>query len=145
MDPRDLNLTCDEDGGYTQVDGTWHESLGELLQVGLLNFCACGDPETNLYYIMRGLELLAGRFLIPGNEWDRWRRMESEHFKSREAAAFFYYWLDSEDLTEHGSVLPGWLSPTGEQLLSNLREWFQKWRWTNVAEAIKQRGMLPND
>lgn len=107
-----------DEGGYPDVT--------ELLQSGMLKFCACGRPEENLTYILGGLELIAEErpddidhsMWFVGHE-ERARK----HFGNQEAEYFFYYWADSEGYIEHGGGVPGWLTHEGENLLALLREW----------------------
>lgn len=98
-----------------------------LIQVGLLGFCGCGDPDGNLLYVLRGLQLLHERYTTENvtleSSTDNMLRQHLHH-GNEQSTRFFHYWLDKEELTEHGSVLPGWLTPKGEELLGLLQEWY---------------------
>ena len=111
--------------GYSYKD-CWHDDAESLIQVGILGFCGCGDPEGNLRYVLGGLRLIdeqcpeseAHGMWYPGHA-DRVRT----YFVSAAAADFFYYWCDEKGLTEHGVGIPGWLTDEGHELLSLLEEW----------------------
>ena len=121
-------------GGYTDPDGCcWSEDATSLLQCGIIRMCGCGDPESNLRYIQRGLEIVAIRadcFVNGHIDWNAltlsatdMRARENSHFCSDVAKDFFYYWADKEGYTEHGTALPGWLTDKGKHLLDLLQEW----------------------
>lgn len=117
------------DGRYL-YEGCSYEDILDLLQVGILGFCACGNPDDNLVYVLGALELISEdrpNFGASMDEWSKWsaahKARELSHFGSEEAASFFYYWADKEGLTEHGGSIPGWLDESGVELLANLREW----------------------
>jgi hypothetical protein len=114
-----------ERGGYKDSNDCWHEDTTDLIQNGILGFCACGGPEENLAYILGGLELIDERHEAEAAGWD-WKAWEAkcvQHFGNIEAAYFFWYWADKERLTEHGGSVPGWLDERGHHLLGLLREW----------------------
>lgn len=119
-----------EGGGY-EYEGAYYEEVEDLLQVGIFGFCACGTAETNLYYILGGLELIADRGPDPFKDrpaWDAWyadyTAREKAHYGTEGARWFFKYWADKENLTEHGSnVSSAWLDEKGHQWLELLREW----------------------
>lgn len=114
-----------------EYEGCRYETSLELIQCGILEFCACGMPEENLRYILRGLELIAEQ---PPKEYEEskdqffawWKAhdaREMEHYKTEAGKFFFYYWADKEDYVEHGGVVPGWLTEKGQCLLDLLREY----------------------
>jgi hypothetical protein len=111
--------------GYI-YDECHYEDAGELIHIGILEFCGCGNSTDNLRYIMRGLELIAEKCLDMGN-WNAWydehKKRVDNHFSVDEAAYFFWYWADQEGLTDHGGAVPGWLTGKGKDVLSMLREW----------------------
>ena len=121
-------------GGYV-YNNTEHDTAVSLLQVGVLGFCGCGLPESNLLYVLGGLELIDESEPAGFDAFSDWikghRRRELRHFRSLEAAYFFYYWADKEGLSEHGVGMPGWLTDEGANLMAMLREW----RAANVGEA----------
>ena len=93
-------------GGYVDEDDCYYDGAVEFVQCCMLGFCGCGDPVSNLKYVLSMLELVArrGRGAETAADW------------------FFYYWLDANGYTEHGSSLPGWLTPSGRDLIGVLRE-----------------------
>ena len=126
-----------EDVGYTDEDGCYYENAVEFIQMGLFEFCECGNPEENLMYIRDALELIDYRVRAledinsyNSKEWDVCctliEQKEIEVFGSESAAQFMYYWLHHEGLTEHGCSIPGWLTDKGKTLLADLNEMFPK-------------------
>ena len=103
------------------------EQIGEVQEV--FGFCACGSPKNNVKYICRGLELIQeiqGKGPHEVKDWstfyDEWRSKCNTHFGNRFAADFFFYWADKNELTEHGSCIPGWLTAKGSELLTHVNE-----------------------
>ena len=101
------------EGGYLDPGGCWCGNAERLIHVGLLGFCGCYDPESNLEYVLAQLEA------IEEYRWKVWPGKDS----LPAATYFFWYWCEKEDLTEHGGTVPGWLTGKGEELLGLLREW----------------------
>lgn len=103
------------------------EYCTDVLQMGVLGFCGCGNPETSLLYIMQGLELITAVSPEDPVAWEIWRKAHREvltsFFGTVGAEYFFFYWCDKEGLTEHGSGMPGWLTADGKKLLNLLQEW----------------------
>ena len=112
--------------GYITEDGCYYETLADCIQIGLLDFCGCGDPDENLRYIQAGLQHILNR----GEAIDRCSSYEDvreacreldkagkELFGNDDAECFFYYWADSNGLTDHGTSIPGWITQEGEELL----------------------------
>ena len=116
-------------GGYIDDAGVHHGDATDLIQVGLLGFCDCGDPKKNLQHVLRGLALIDERGPTGGHSaWDSWyqehKARERDVFASDTTALFFYYWATSRDFSEHGgNVLASWLTEDGRRLLGMLREW----------------------
>jgi len=115
------------DGGY-RFGGGHYDTATDLIQTGMLKFCACGAPEQNLLYVLGGLELIdedrPDGTLAEFHKWcKKWEKRRQVHFGSEAAADFFFYWADSQELTEHGSSVPGWLTNKGKELMTLLREW----------------------
>ncbi len=102
-------------------------ALDDHIQAYYLEMCCCGDPEANLSYI-HGALLIVNMNVEKDEEWgDFFERRKAQityHFKTQLAENFMWYWLDSEDLIEHGSILPGWLTEKGLNLLA----WLEKAR-----------------
>lgn len=126
-----LSAYAVHDGGYIDDAGIHHADATDLIQVGLLNFCNCGDAPTNLRYVLRGLALIDehGPDESHGRStWDAWyqkhKAQERDLFGADAAALFFYYWATARDFAEHGgNVAASWLTEDGHRLLSLLREW----------------------
>lgn len=99
------------------------EYVADRFQVDALGFCGCGDPVSNLRYVLGGLRLLDDlRRKVWAKEEtyaDWWARCQA-HFGNERATYFFWYWLDKEHLSEHGGAVPGWLTESGERLLNEL-------------------------
>ena len=112
--------------GY-EYESCFYPTATDLLQTGFLGFCGCGSPEENLLYIFEGLKLINDHY---GNSDDcrdsfelyqKWNSLMKIYLE--QSKYFFYYWLDKEGLIEHGSALPGWLTPKGHDFLDLLNEW----------------------
>lgn len=123
-------MTLDDykkDDGY-EYDGCFYQNADDLLQTGMFGFCGCGRPSENLLYVLGGLELIDEPSPNGTREqfnawWTGYHERVLKHFGSDEAAYFFYYWADKEELTEHGGGVPGWLGEKGRNILMMLREW----------------------
>lgn len=111
---------------YKDTDGCSYESLNDLLQSGIFKFCGCGRSEDNLQYICNALKHINfrrevyDRKLTSEESWKIIKQDEVKVFGSEDAAYFFYYWSDTQDLTEHGGSVPGWLSDKGKIILEVL-------------------------
>jgi hypothetical protein len=120
--------------GYLDAEGTSYDSVVELIQVGMLGQCMCGGAETNLRYVRDGLQHIARLATehVPGTDFMEWYRRWHPGwvaegvtlFGNENARQFFFYWADAEEFTEHGTSLPGWMTPKGRQLLDDLNELF---------------------
>ena len=109
------------DGSYVDEDVCHHEDAESLIQTGILGLCGCGTPDDNLKYVLGGLRLI--KELRECSDWNTWNEKCIKHFGSSESAYFFWYWCAKEELSEHGSSVPGWLDEKGESLLAILDEW----------------------
>ena len=108
------------DGSYLDEHEVYFEDAEAIL--GHRNgFCGCGDPAEALRYLHGALQLV--------NELQRvghtamWLERRDAHFKSEGAEYFMWYYLNRMDLTEHGTAVPGWLSPKGVEMLKDLTAW----------------------
>lgn len=116
------------DGGFKFNDIDC-ENAEDLLHVGLLGFCGCGQSQENLLYILGGLELINDNCPVRVNDdnFEKWHKEKDirvvAHFGNINAAYFFYYWTDKKDLTEHGGSVPGWLTDKGKEMLGLFVEW----------------------
>lgn len=115
-----------EDDYYLYKDIAY-ETPVDLYQMGVFDFCGCGSLEENLRYIRDGLQHISDlkEKVWPDDisyTYQDWEKDEERIFGSEMSAQFFYYWCDSKELTEHGGMIPGWLSPEGEEVLRDLSE-----------------------
>jgi len=99
---------------FVGADGVHYDDTTSLMQA-VLGFCCCGDPDENLLFVADGLRYI-----------ERWYSAypltlnDDGPFGNAVTAQFFYYWAGSKGYTEHGSSIPGWLTPEGEELLAAL-------------------------
>ena len=99
----------EHEGCYQDKDGCYHDTIGTLIQCGVLGFCGCGRPEDNLALLLTRMEAIA-------DETDG-------RFQCGPEMHFIDYTLDKLGFLEHGGSLPGWLSESGKELLELLRIW----------------------
>ncbi len=118
-DKKHYPYTRDKDGWYIDKDECHTETLEDFLQSSCLGFCCCGSPEENLKYIQKGLKMIELRIT---DDYDTFWKDSDRHFGNRVASNFFFYWADKEELTEHGGLIPGWLTDKGKELLGLLEE-----------------------
>lgn len=109
-------------------DGCHYDSAEDLVS-GMLGFCGCGAPDLALDYVGAGLDLVAQRMALwesqDGHAETRFKATEArelEHFGTDGARYFFWYWADGEGFLEHGSLVPGWLTERGKQMLALIGE-----------------------
>ena len=97
------------------------DNVIDYIQIGYLGFCGCGSLEENLEYIMDGLAYIDER---PNGkeEFNEWIERGHKIFGNELSKSFFFYWADKEELSEHGSSIPGWLTDKGKELLAALRK-----------------------
>ena len=113
-----------EDNGYVGQDGITYNTLTDLLQCGVLQFCGCGSPQENLRWILNGLSCI-------DNQWKDKRPYDQQLpdiqektttvFGNQWAQNFFFYWCDKEEYTKHGVSIPGQLTKKGQILLNALQ------------------------
>lgn len=111
--------------GYCDESGCHYANAEEFLQTNFLGFCGCGDPDENLKYIRDGLAHIDAERTEPFKDWyEKWTAEGLKIFGNENSRQFFFYWADSEELTEHGGSVSsgGWLSAKGKQLLDDLNE-----------------------
>lgn len=99
------------------------QSLIEDIADGF-SFCGCGKPEDAVKHVHKALQLVSDRTeLIIGDgslSSEEWDKRNTELFGSEGAMYFMWYWLENQELTEHGGSVPGWLTAKGEELLTRL-------------------------
>lgn len=85
----------------------------------------CGNADRNLAYIRDGLKFISEK-KRHDEDWKQFVvRLEIEAVKifgSEEARYFFYYFCDHNELIEHGTCVPGWLTKKGIEYLEDLIE-----------------------
>jgi hypothetical protein len=117
-----------KEDGYYNEDGCFHQDEESFLQVAILGFCGCGDPQLSLKHVQKGLrqiknlgELSSVKFKQEFEEWEK----ENKKLLGGETGVYFmWYFLDREGFSEHGSSVPGWLTEKGKELLEDLDELF---------------------
>lgn len=113
----------DENGftAYYDENDTCYMSAEQFLQIKILDFCFCGDPESNLKYVGKALQVIDKS---RGKGYKYFVKLADELFRNSRAAYFMFYFLDSKELTEHGSSLSGWLTQKGKEFLEDVIELF---------------------
>lgn len=117
-----------KDDGYYDECGCFYETAEDFYQTKVFGFCGCGHPNGNLEYVRDGLAHIGKeRPENMGQEehsrwFDQWVNEGLEIFGNEKSRYFFFYWCDTNELTEHGGSVPGWLTEKGKQALSDLRE-----------------------
>jgi len=116
---------------YKNSDGEYVDESGEVFGdaeaflVSALGFCHCGAPDLAIQYVRGALQLVAD---LKGKVWEKemtyeqWSENVRSLFASEGAEYFMWYWLEQKAFTEHGGGVPGWLTPDGEEMLSDLNE-----------------------
>jgi len=101
-----LKKEHDGEFGYIDEDGTSWDSPAEYLQIEILGFCGCGNPEEVMVYVKEMLEKLDNK------QWGNYDDMPY---------MFFVEWADHNEFTEHGcTVRCSWLSDKGKELLKDI-------------------------
>lgn len=131
MKPWRLKDLVVKDGMVEGPDGVVYGMSGDVpgaFASAVLDFCGCGSPEAALEWVARGLDLIQGLRECgeDGRGWnaayEAWEKRKREHFGSEGAEYFFWYWCDTNDLTEHGGSVPGWLSGRGYEVREDIHE-----------------------
>lgn len=105
------------DEGYLDPDGCWHEDAEDVIRIGILKQCGCGNGWASMTYIRDILRLIRGR---DGSD-EGYKRCD-DFFHSEGEKYTMYYLLDDLGLTDHGTSVPGWLSEKGVEVLEDLEE-----------------------
>ena len=131
MIPKGLsfNVTHVDNGGdadYQTDDGVCYPDICDIIHTGILDFCGCGDPKSNLEYILEGLEYIDSKIEFIKGSFDEWYPKYlyrgTEIFGNDRSRAFFFYWADKEGLTEHGGTVDSsWLTIEGEKLMGDIK------------------------
>lgn len=105
--------------------GCQYQDVESFIEMGLFDFCGCGQPDAVREYVRQSLQLVNDlKQLVWENKmtYYEWNKRKSDLFKTDEAEFFMWYWLDNKGYTEHGGGMPGWLTVDGEEILSDLDE-----------------------
>jgi len=123
-----LKFKISYDGYFTYNNGGACNTLEEIYQTEILNFCGCGMPDENLKFIKDVLELIEYRRSHDEEKetwdefWDKYKIKELELYSDNEGLRYFiWYVFDSMGITDHGGSVPGWLTPLGKNLLHDLK------------------------
>lgn len=101
-----LRLQDTSDFPYIDEKGISYRSKKNYLQIEILHFCGCGDPDSVMLYIRDFLQKLNT------HEWGDYSDM---------SYMFLCYWSDHEGLSEHGSSARcSWLTDKGKELLDDI-------------------------
>lgn len=94
--------------------------------MGKFEFCGCGLPESAAVYIRDGMQAFVDLWGViearPAAEHRAAWQAFYAYWPDEGARYFFWYWLDSRRLTEHGGSVPGWLTDEGTDYLAALAE-----------------------
>ena len=101
-----------DDGSYTDEKGIEYCSLEQFLHSGILGFCGCGPRERNLMMVYNLLKLLKESSAVDGISLgmfyrDVFKRYAQDNWEP--LLHFFWYVMDSREITDHGTHIPGWL------------------------------------
>lgn len=133
---RELNSYLKKEGDHTYYyddDGCEYDNLQSFLQTGILGFCGCGCPESNLLLIHDFLSLNESHrnqyrdFYSDIKDFNKLYNKQKEEIKEfvcknwEEFAQFFWYAMDDKKITEHGTSIPGWIND--DNFLKALQEW----------------------
>jgi hypothetical protein len=100
---------------WEDKDGTTWEEKKDYLQVSVLGFCSCGDPDEVMGYVYDMLRNVADCVAHNGKGIE----VEYEDLPSM----FFLYWANKQGFLEHGTTARcSWLTDLGKQLLADIEE-----------------------
>lgn len=117
-----------ENGLYVDEEGLCYDDAQEFIQTAILGFCGCGDPAASQTYLRDVLQFIREVHENEEENWDvPWKRLDGFFHSVGERYTVFYL-LDDKGLTEHGSSVPGWLTPKGRELLEDLNELYPRER-----------------
>lgn len=109
-----------EGSGYVDKNGCWHDDALDFISIGIFNFCGCGSPEETLKYIHDCLQIVKDGTNM---DYKEFCECKSKIFNNNSGAEnFMWYFLDNQELTEHGSSVPGWITDYGEEMLSDMKQ-----------------------
>lgn len=122
------------DNGFCdyEKDGISYQDAEGVLLSGFFDFCMCGCPSETLELLYHVLKNIDSGF----EHWDERKKRDDELMFNDGIRYLVWNVLDREDMIEHGSSLPGWLTQKGRDYLSLLEEWVesQKKKSSNANE-----------
>lgn len=99
----------DEELGYYDMTGLYHDCLETLIQCGLFGFCACGIPA----YVLRGFRNAL--------------RCQQEQKLADNEMQIYLYILNKYEYLDHGSsIFCSCLTEKGIALLTLLNAWYEE-------------------
>ena len=101
-----LKKENDGEFGYIDEDGTSWDSPASYLQIAVLGFCGCGNPDEVMVYVKEMLD-----------------KLDNEQHENYDNIPymFFVYWANDKGFAEHGcTVRCSWLSDKGKELLKDI-------------------------
>ena len=116
-----------DNGWYEDPTGCNWEDAESFLQGYVLDFCGCGIPSENLKYIasvLQHIHNLKEQVYTKRISYEQWKQAGKE-LGTEQQLYFAYYFLDSKELTEHGSSVPGWLTDKGLEFLNDVNELYK--------------------
>lgn len=116
--------------GYETDEGVYWDTAPDLIHGHLFGFCCCGRPHDFLRKIAGALWLVRELTRKDYESWqehyDGWKERRDEILGDSGNQYTYWYLLDRAGLTEHGSSVPGWLTPKGERVLNDLKRILEK-------------------
>ena len=92
--------------GFESEDGCHWANEKDYLQMEVLGFCGCGDPDDAMLYVKEFLEKL---------EKEDWGGYEDRPYM------FLVYWANHNGFAEHGiTARCSWLTDEGKELLGHI-------------------------
>lgn len=119
---------------YEDDEGCYHEDIESLLSSGILGFCGCGSPESNLEFIYTLLTLKEQKFKDEIT-YEEYNNKIKEYLQNNidNITLFFLYFLDHKKITEHGSSVYGqWVKD--ENFFNALKEWYKEYQENQEGE-----------
>lgn len=115
--------------GYYDKDGCFYEDAESFLQIKVLGFCGCGDPDLSLKHTQIALRQVSNLKELVWEKkqtWEEWDKENKKLLGEETGVYFMWYWLDTKGFTEHGGSVPGWLTESGYELLEDLDKYFEE-------------------
>lgn len=117
---------------YEDENGLHYETLEDFLQISVLGFCGCGDPEAVLklfYDLLKLKEKWKDRW-DEENAWTNYNEEKNKYlFENMEKVSWFFdYLLDKKEITTHGgNVSASWIDDDNFfDALKMWHAWYEK-------------------